>query len=116
ERKKVIRVIIVHTQRPFKSCNLFIAPISQLALESNRCRIILMTLFEIRPFIPVWTGDEVRFAVAIEITQSRAFAPKLIRELSFFEGMQEMIRARSRAPTGQQGYQNQRRSAAGLFL
>ena len=116
ERKKVIRVLIVDTQSPFESRNLFTAPIRHLALESNRCRIIFMSLFEIRPFIPVRTGDEVRFAVPIKIAHSGALAPKLVAKLSFLETMEEVIRAGSRTPTGQQGCQNQRRSAADLFL
>jgi hypothetical protein len=49
---------------------------------------------EIRPFPPIGTGDDVHFAVFVEISKVRALAPKAIAQLSFLKRVNGVIRGR----------------------
>ena len=51
-----------------------------------------MADFEIRPFIPKRAGDNVHFAVVIEIAVIRPFAPELVGQLQFIECVQRVSR------------------------
>ena len=53
-----------------------------------------MADFEIRPLVPIGAGDNVHVAVAVEIPEIGALAPKLVAQLDFFERVQQIIRRR----------------------
>ena len=48
---------------------------------------------EIGAFIPERAGDDVHFAVVIEVAEVCAFAPELVGELDFLEGVDFFQRA-----------------------
>src|SRR5688572_662636 len=49
------------------------------------------SLGELWPGIPIWAGNNIHRAVAIEVAEARAFAEKLIRKLCFLERMELVL-------------------------
>ena len=105
EGDEVFRVSVVGSESALKTGNGCLRPIRLLAGEFFRGRIILVALGEFRRFIPIRAGDHIQFAVAVEIANGRAFAPKLIRELLFLERRKRGVFGRK--PTVRGGEQGQ---------
>ena len=50
-----------------------------------------MAFLEVRAFPPVRAGDDVHFAVVIEIAEAGPFAPELVGKLNFFKAVNAVI-------------------------
>src|SRR3954451_21022440 len=53
--------------------------------------VVFVPLGELRAGVPIWTGDDVHYAVVIEVAEVGALAEKLIGELSLLERMQRVL-------------------------
>ena len=96
EGKKIVRVGVLLSERAFEARNLDFAPVIFLELKLFCCGVVLVTFPEVRPFPPVWTRDNIHFAIVIEIAKVRAFRPKLVSELNLLEGVKFVIFGRNK--------------------
>src|SRR5262245_42187300 len=75
--QKIIRILVLSAQRPFKPRHGHARHRAELQLECRGGGIIFMALFEIRPFPPPWPRDEVVLSVVVQVPKVGAFTPKL---------------------------------------
>src|SRR5262245_49797057 len=76
-----------------------------------------MTDGKSRPLVPERSGDDIHFAIAIEIAECGSLAPELIGELLFGKGVQPSRAVVFRARKGLlAGKHRQRKKAAGRKL
>jgi hypothetical protein len=83
--EKIIRIGIDRPEAAFKSRKNLLGPIALFMFEGCVGRIKLVSLLEIRPFVPIRPGDNIYFPITIEISEVGPFGPKLIRELDFLK-------------------------------
>ena len=80
EGEKVVRIRVVDAQRAFEAFDGLLLAFGRFFVERLRRGIIFVALLEIRSFIPIGTGDDVRFAVVIEVAEVCPFRPELVAE------------------------------------
>src|ERR1700722_6427155 len=90
--EEILRVSIVDTKPALESGDCGHFPPLVGGAEGLLGRAVGVAGFEIRPFIPERAGDDVHVAIVVEISEIRALAPKLIRQLYFAEGGQALLR------------------------
>ena len=64
-----------------------------------------MPLFEIGSFPPIRAGDNIHFAIMIEVAKGRSLRPELLSELNFFEGVQAVVGRRRKQNGGEETHQ-----------
>jgi len=67
-----------------------------------------VAFLEVRPFVPVWTGDDVWLAVVIEIAEVGAFAPEFVAEPGLLEGVEQIIFCKAGDTAGKERRENER--------
>src|SRR5439155_5279661 len=91
EGEEIVGVSVIAAECAFEALDGLLLAVGVLLLESLCGGIIFVAYLEVRPFIPVGAGDDVHFAVVIEIAEVGSFTPELVVELGFLEGVQEVI-------------------------
>ena len=89
--EEIVRVSVLRPKRPLEAWNGFLFSVGTGASERLLRRIKLMPRLEIRPFIPIRPGDDVHFAIAIEVPEARALAPEMFAELELPKAVQDAV-------------------------
>jgi hypothetical protein len=97
EREEIVRVGILLAQGTFKAGNLDFSAVFLCSLNvvfpAGEVRVVeeYSCGFESPDPPPRMGRNDIHFAVAVEVAEIRPFAPELIAELNFLEGVQEVI-------------------------
>src|SRR6266480_2358886 len=91
ESEKVVRIRVVDAQRAFEAFDGLLFAFGRFFVERLRRGIIFVALLEIRSLIPIRAGDDVRFAVVIEVAEVCPFRPVLVAESGLLEGVKQII-------------------------
>ena len=95
EHEEAFRIGVVCAQATLKTGNGFFCSVWFLAFESGIGGGKLMPLFEVRPFVPEGTRDNIYFAIMIEITEGCTLGPELVGKLKLFESADAILRQRA---------------------
>ena len=91
EGEEIVRVGILAAEGAFIAMDDFLDPGRGLTFEGFSGRIVLVTLLEIRAFIPEWAGDDIHLPIFVEVTVKSAFGPELVRDLNLVKGVDDVI-------------------------